>query len=487
MINYLPPTSDYSSICRNKSVQASPWLSTITILYNPLGLNPLVKDQNVYVFELGLETLLLSASNIEYTSDFNPDSQVYSHKFSCVIYNSDYHYLQSIQSFLQENKFSLSISDGLTDYFIGVEGCQLQSSIVHNSQEQSLSLIVQALSSYNILPYSSVPYVPPITPVKHIRGTLDPAYVSNGGFTVNSEAYYYQDLELDENNAFDVQLPEDTIIHAFDAEWSYGSQSPLLSIDLSEFDGQETITSLAYAFKGNSNLQYVTLPSCSSVTTYEECFRDCSDLISVNGVPSYNGVTSFKRCFQNCSSLQEFSFGHWNIQSEPDCSYMFANCSSLTTVDHSKLVTISKMDSMFASCISLETMNLYSKVWYVTSATDTFYGCTHLSDLSLWGMDPQRVSPGQYSSNGFFPLGQDGYHVLTVDFNPSHAHGYNVTKLNNNSLSNYLNVLAHVPATLAGSSNDLTITAAQGSYIDANYPSLLNYVRDQGWLVYYTN
>lgn len=479
----------FNNICRNKEIQSVHWSPTFTIYFDPLlrFMNP-DAPQSLQLVSYS-DSVEVSASDLTLQSEFSYDDQVYTHTFTCVFYNSStdtLSWLQSLISYLKKPalltpviKLSTSSNDSL------IQVSSLTSSLTHDPQSQSISLTLSTTSDYplkQLIPFD------PITPVKYIRGVLNPSYISQGGFTVNQEIVVnYSDLTLDTVNAFKYPLPADTVLTDFNAEWSYGSQSPLLSIDLSEFDGQETITSLAYAFKGNSNLQYVTLPSCSSVTTYEECFRDCSDLISVNGVPSYNGVTSFKRCFQNCSSLQEFSFGHWNIQSEPDCSYMFANCSSLTTVDHSKLVTISKMDSMFASCISLETMNLYSKVWYVTSATDTFYGCTHLSDLSLWGMDPQRVSPGQYSSNGFFPLGQDGYHVLTVDFNPSHAHGYNVTKLNNNSLSNYLNVLAHVPATLAGSSNDLTITAAQGSYIDANYPSLLNYVRDQGWLVYYTN
>lgn len=195
----------------------------------------------------------------------------------------------------------------------------------------------------------------------------------------------------------------------------------------------------------------------------------------------FSNVVSFAKMFRECSSLPRFSFGTVNIDTNPDCSQMFLDCTSLEEVDFGKLRTVGNIDSMFDGCTSLMNVVLTSKTWAPTSANRTFYGCTGLSSLYLWNMDPSFGTPGDYDSVNFFPTVASG---LTVEFPSSHACGYDIRNLNFSSVDSYIRTLAQISSSFAGDHDMVVLTSAQYSYIQS-IPSLLDAYNasryTQGW------
>lgn len=485
MIQYLLPP-DYSSVCRNRVLQSSRWLPKVKLLYSASGaLSPIVDDQAVYLSDNGLDGYGVSVSGLEYQSEYDSAARVYSHKLSFVLYNTDYEFLQSFQGFHTDHMFMVVLEDNMGEWVFGLEGAEVSASTIMRSEgEQSISITLSARSSYNILPITIVPYTPP-EPYRtylHITGVLDKSRLSGkGGFMFNDTAYYFDAIDVEYDGYFDIAIEEPVTMHNFSAEWPYIDQSPLLSIDLSDFTGHNDVDGLEAAFKGNANLESVELPDMPEITTFEECFSGCASLSSVGIQSDLGNVVSFSKMFRECASLPRFSFGTVNIDTNPDCSQMFLDCDSLEEVDFTKLRTVGNLDYMFSGCLSLMNVVLTSKVWAPTSANHMFDGCVSLNALYLWGMDTTLAAPGDFDSASFFPSIPGG---LTVDFMPTHAHGYDIRGLKLASVDSYIRTLAQIGSSFAGEHNQVVMTSAQYSYIAEEPSRLAAYVaaRDtQGW------
>lgn len=100
----------------------------------------------------------------------------------------------------------------------------------------------------------------------------------------------------------------------------------------------------------------------------------------------YRGLTSAKNMFKELSGLQTVSnlrqMYAYNVK---DMSYMFAECSSLTSIDLTGLTTtqVTTMENMFYGCTSLQSLNLsgfYTSM--LTNASGMFGNCTSLTNIS---------------------------------------------------------------------------------------------------------
>ena len=145
-------------------------------------------------------------------------------------------------------------------------------------------------------------------------------------------------------------------------------------------------TSTYHWFFMMENLQSITgitYLNTSEVTDMTYMFSDCTKLTSLD-VSNFNTskVTTMKGMFNACSSLTSLDVSHFNTSNVTDMSWMFQNCEKLTSLDVSSFNTakVNNMSYMFANC-SLLTTIYAGDGWStaaVTSSDDMFYYCTSL-------------------------------------------------------------------------------------------------------------
>lgn len=139
------------------------------------------------------------------------------------------------------------------------------------------------------------------------------------------------------------------------------------------------------------NIDYL---NTDSITDMSEMFANCSSLTSLD-VSHFNTSNVTKVClinaypkgmFSNCSSLVSLNLGGFNTSNIKSMSYMFEGCSSLKSLDLSSFDTsnVRAMSCMFNGCSSLTSLDLSS---FDTSNVEDmgrmFNGCTSLMSLDL--------------------------------------------------------------------------------------------------------
>ena len=120
-------------------------------------------------------------------------------------------------------------------------------------------------------------------------------------------------------------------------------------------------------------------------------FFNCSGLTSLD-VSSFNtsNVSSMYGTFCGCSGLATLNVSNFDTSNVIMTASMFALCSSLKSLDVSNFNTsnVTEMIGMFAGCSSLTSLDLSG--WDTSKVTGTasmFKGCTNLETLDLSGWD----------------------------------------------------------------------------------------------------
>ncbi|UTC91542.1 leucine-rich repeat domain-containing protein [Treponema denticola] len=109
----------------------------------------------------------------------------------------------------------------------------------------------------------------------------------------------------------------------------------------------------------------------SGVTSMENCFVSCSNLVSLENIPS--GVTNMKNCFLNCTGLTTAPSIPNGVMNMEGC---FQGCKKLTiapTIPDS----VTNMKDCFLNCTGLTTVPGISNI--VTNMDSCFRGCTKLT------------------------------------------------------------------------------------------------------------
>jgi surface protein len=100
----------------------------------------------------------------------------------------------------------------------------------------------------------------------------------------------------------------------------------------------------------------------------EYMFDGCSKLETLNLGGTFNTakITSMIYVFADCSSLKTLDLSSFNTEKVQYMNNMFSGCSSLTSIDLSSFNTsiVRNMKSMFSGCAKLNTLDLTSfKFW----------------------------------------------------------------------------------------------------------------------------
>ena len=149
-----------------------------------------------------------------------------------------------------------------------------------------------------------------------------------------------------------------------------------------------TPTSLFRFFKNLTKLETITgleYLNTAKVTDMSYMFDNCSSLTSLD-VTHFNtaNVTNMSSMFSSCSSLTSLDVTHFNTAKVTDMSYMFCRCLSLTSLDVTYFNTakVTDMSYMFSSCFSLTSLYLTNfNTEKVTNMSDMFSYCRALTTI----------------------------------------------------------------------------------------------------------
>ena len=124
----------------------------------------------------------------------------------------------------------------------------------------------------------------------------------------------------------------------------------------------------------------------SEVKDMSWMFSDCSGLTSLD-LSHFNtqNVTNMGSMFSRCSDLTSLDVKNFNTQNVTDMSGMFSGCSGLTSLDLSHFNTrkVSDMSEMFSGCSGLPSLDLsHFNTQKVTDMHDMFYRCSALTTIN---------------------------------------------------------------------------------------------------------
>ncbi len=129
-------------------------------------------------------------------------------------------------------------------------------------------------------------------------------------------------------------------------------------------------------------------------------FNGFSKLTAINDIGNLNtaNVEDMKNMFAECSSLTTLDLRSLNTAKVTDMSMMFYHCSGLTSLRVSiwNTANVTNMRQMFDGCVSLAKLNLSEwNTAKVTSMTSMFQGCSNLVTIFVgpeWNTDAVTTS-----------------------------------------------------------------------------------------------
>ena len=137
----------------------------------------------------------------------------------------------------------------------------------------------------------------------------------------------------------------------------------------------------------NATVQHVYFDNSFAAarpTTMYKWFYGMTNLVDVTGLSNLNtsAVTAMSYLFADCSKLTTLSLSHFDTSNTTSTYYMFNGCSGLKILDLSSfdMSKVTTMASMFGGCSALERI-FVGEGWTIRSGvndTNMFTGCTNL-------------------------------------------------------------------------------------------------------------
>ena len=213
----------------------------------------------------------------------------------------------------------------------------------------------------------------------------------------------------------------------WDMEFTTRSTITTVTIDGSckNFSGT-SLNSLFYMFSGLTTINGLENLNTANVQDIRYMFARCSSLTSLDlSSVKTASVTTMSQMFIGCSKLTSLDLSSWNTENVETTTGLFTNCSELTTVDLSGWNTANVLNtaSMFYDCPKLE--NIYvGDGWSTAAVTNSklmFTGCTKLPNFDANKVDKTNAHTGDGGYLKTAPIeltSQDGK-VWTLDKMPA--------------------------------------------------------------------
>ena len=131
-------------------------------------------------------------------------------------------------------------------------------------------------------------------------------------------------------------------------------------------------------------------------TSLNSFFGGLSNLKTIKDLKYLNTeqVTNMSYMFSDCSALTSLDLSNFNTAKVRDMSYMFYRCSALSSLDLSNFNTaiVTNMSYMFSDCSTLSSLDLSNfNTAIVSNMRDMFFDCSALSSLDLSNFYTKKV------------------------------------------------------------------------------------------------
>ena len=162
-------------------------------------------------------------------------------------------------------------------------------------------------------------------------------------------------------------------------------------------------TSLYGFFRGLTKLETIKdlkYLNTEQVTNMSYMFSDCSALTSLD-LSNFNTamVRDMSYMFYRCSALSSLDLSNFNTAIVTNMSYMFYDCSTLSSLDLSNFNTaiVTNMSYMFFNCANLSSLDLSNFNTAIVSDMSLMFGsCSTLSSLDLSNFNTEQVRDMSY-------------------------------------------------------------------------------------------
>ena len=232
----------------------------------------------------------------------------------------------------------------------------------------------------------------------------------------NKTLTFYYDTNKTSRNGMNIWLFNNSSDRGWDAKCS---KITTVVFDGS-FAGCTEMTSTAYWFDGCSALTTITGMAnlnTANVTNMSYMFYQCSGLTSLD-VSKFNTakVTNMGAMFRECSGLTSLDVSKFNTAKVTEMGAMFRECSGLTELNLSNFDTsnVTNMAWMFYNCSSLTTIYCYD-TWSCSSSSQMFYGCTALKGAVAYNPIQTDVAYANPTTGYFTNAIPRPYAVLSAD------------------------------------------------------------------------
>lgn len=280
--------------------------------------------------------------------------------------------------------------------------------------------------------------------------------------------------------------------------------SSLKSIDLSKFDFSNGVN-FNSTFYNCFMLQKLILPNnhieCTNVS---EFLYGCDSLKKIDLSDfSYTGIVEFSNMFKNCRSLEYLDLsGFHNTKPNTNISDMFNGCTELKEVTGFVVDSARDASNLFKNCTSLKSVDL-SRINFssLTSFNNAFYGCSSLEYLDLSNFNPTNTISMDYTFSECTSLkgigfGNNNIHVSNMCqlfYHCSSLLGIDATVFDTTNCTNFTNIFCGCsslieldlstwtydlasPSTMFSSNNSLIKLIAPGIKHFGNFPKKLEYL-----------
>ena len=150
------------------------------------------------------------------------------------------------------------------------------------------------------------------------------------------------------------------------------------------------------SLKALTNIEGLQYLNTSEVTNMSFMFAGCSSLTSLD-LSSFNTekVTDMRGMFSDCSALTTLDLKNFNTSNVTDMGWMFSDCYGLTVLDLSNFNTsnVTDMGVMFARCSALKSLDLKNfNTSNVMRMSNMFARCSSLTALDLKSFYTEKVT-----------------------------------------------------------------------------------------------
>ncbi len=197
------------------------------------------------------------------------------------------------------------------------------------------------------------------------------------------------------------------------------TRDSLTYLDLTNADlsGMTSCYQMFYRISPSNIKKLVTVnmtgTKLDSSTSFKDMFLDCVNLQTVIFSPKSSSAVSAINCsemFKNCSSLTSVDFSGWDKSKVSNISYMFQNCTAFTSFNFNGMTfdTCTNASYLFTGCTGLKTIQMSGfTAPELTNCEGMFSGCTSL-DIgvgNLAGWNISKVTNLSYLFKGCTNMG----------------------------------------------------------------------------------